>query len=566
MNRLAQTLGQAGRRLAARETLIANAAVWLWLLVLLAMVGLPLLAIFGKALLREDGSFAGLTAFAEVLASPGLMQAASNSLSMAIASTAVVVPLAFGFAWALTRTRVAGRGLFRLFALSPLLAPSLLPGISIVYLFGNQGLLRGWTGGHSIYGFWGVLLGEAFYTFPYALLILSTALSSADARLYEAARTLGANPLRQFLTVTLPGARYGLVSAALVVFTLAVTDFGVPTVVGGNFNVLATEAFKQVIGQQNFARGAVVGLMLLLPALLASVIERAQSKRQQAAMTARAVQMVPGRNRTRDTLALGYLGLISFLLLGLSGVSVAASLIRYWPYNLSLTLAHYRFDDVGGGGWEAFGNSVAMAVATAVFGTILVVLGAYWTEKLKVARQARQWLRVQAMLPMAVPGLVLGLGYVFFFNAPSNPLNVLYGGLALMVVCNVAHYYSPAHLTAVTALKQLDGEFEAVAASLKVPFWITLRRVTLPVCLPALVDVARFFFVSAMTTVSALIFIASPEHPLAAVAIITMDGAGDTAAAAAMASMVVLASALVSALLAALEWRLAKRMSRWKKN
>lgn len=546
------------------ETLAAHGVVGLWALVLLMLVGLPLAAIFGKALFNANGEFAGLAAFAEVLASPGLMQAARNSLWLSTLSTAIVVPLAFGFAWALAQTRVFGRSLFRQIAMTPLLAPSLLPGISIVYLFGNQGLLRDYLGGHSIYGFWGVLLGEALYHFPYAVMILLPALSASDARLYEAARSLGAGSLRQFFTITLPSARYGLVYSALVVFTCVITDFGVPTVLGGNFNVLAVEAFKQVIGQQNFARGAVVGLMLLTPAILSFLVERFMSKRQQAALTARAVLRVPARNRLRDFGAFAYLALLSFILLGLLGVSVAASLITYWPYNLSLTLAHYNFNDVGGGGWQAFFNSLEMSLAVALFGTLLVFLGAYWMEKFKVAVWGRRLLRVQAMLPMAVPGLVLGLGYVFFFNAPGNPLNGLYGGLALMVICTVAHFYSAAHLTAVTALKQLDAEFESVAASLKVPFWVTLRRVTLPVCLPALVDIARFFFVSAMTTVSALIFIYSPEHPLAALAIITMDGAGDTAAAAAMATLIVLTSATVSAGFTLLEWGVARRVSRWK--
>ncbi|UGA36902.1 ABC transporter permease subunit [Chromobacterium haemolyticum] len=138
--------------------------------------------------------------------------------------------------------------------MSPLLAPSLMPAISLVYLFGNQGLLKSWLDGGSVYGFWGVVLGEAFYTFPHALLILLTALSASDARLYEAGRALGAGALRRFLTITLPGARYGLASAGLVVFTLVITDFGVPKVVGGDYNVLAVEAFKQVVGQQHFPR------------------------------------------------------------------------------------------------------------------------------------------------------------------------------------------------------------------------------------------------------------------------------------------------------------------------
>ncbi|MCD5362285.1 ABC transporter permease subunit, partial [Chromobacterium aquaticum] len=258
------------------------------------------------------------------------------------------------------------------------------------------------------------------------------------------------------------------------------------------------------------------------------------------------------------------LAAISLPLLALLGVGIVASFIKYWPYDLSLTLAHYQFDSVDGGGWSAYFNSLKLAAITAGIGSLLVFAGAYACEKLPAAPLGRALLRFFAMLPMAVPGLVLGLGYVFFFNHPANPLHALYGGMTLMAACTIAHFYTTAHLTMSTALKQLDGEFEAVAASLKVPFWVTLRRVTLPVCLPALLDVMRYLFVSAMTTLSALIFIASPDNSLAAVAIVTMDDAGDTAAAAAMASLIALSSAAVSLLLLGLERVLGRRGQRWR--
>ncbi|MCD5364359.1 ABC transporter permease subunit, partial [Chromobacterium aquaticum] len=293
------------------ERRLASALVWTLAALLALALGLPLLFIFGKSVLDMDDGFVGLANFVQVLDSPGLMRAARHSLWLALTVTALVLPLAFAFAWGLSRSRVWGGGVFRQIALSPLLAPSLMPAISLVYLFGNQGLLKSWLAGASIYGFWGMVLGEAFYTFPHALLILLTALSASDARLYEAGRALGAGALRRFLTITLPGARYGLVSAGLVVFTLVITDFGVPKVVGGDYNVLAVEAFKQVVGQQNFPRGAVVGLMLLLPAVFSFFIERRMARRQQAALSARAVPFSPGRGLWRDLAAWLLLAAIS---------------------------------------------------------------------------------------------------------------------------------------------------------------------------------------------------------------------------------------------------------------
>lgn len=541
---------------------LAGGLAWLVVGVLLVFLALPLVAILGKAVAGSDGGFVGLVHFAEITAAPGFWQVVGNSITVALLTTAIVIPLAFGFASALTRTRMWGKPLFRYLALIPLLAPSLLPAISLVYLFGNQGLLKGWFPEGSIYGLPGIVIGEVFYTFPHALMILITALAIADARLYEAAGALGAGRVRQWFTVTLPAVRYGLISAALVVFTLVVTDFGVPKVIGGQYPVLAVEAYKQVIGQQNFPKGAVIGLLLLLPAVLSFAIDHLLQRKQKALLTARAQPLQPRAALLASGAGLLFCSVVCLWLLAMLGMAVAAAFIKLWPYNLSPTLAHFDFDNMDGGGWLAYWNSLELATLTMLVGTVVVFAGAWLQEKLTGAAFARTLIRLFAMLPMAVPGLVLGLGYIFFFN--GNGWLPIYGTMALLVLCTVVHFYTTAHLTAVTALKQMDNEFEAVAASLKVPFWTTFWRVTVPVCLPAIVDIARFLFVSTMTTVSAVIFLYTPDTVLASVAVLNMDDAGDTAAAAAMATLIVATSALVCLVFAGLSWWLAQRTQRWR--
>lgn len=532
---------------------------------LLVFVGGPLLAILGKALLAQTGEYIGLANFIEIVTVPRFWSAVVNSVQVSLLTTVIVVPLAYLFAASLSRSAMPGKAVFRYLALIPLLAPSLLPGISLVYLFGNQGLLKSWLPlGVSIYGPLGIVLGEVFYTFPHALMILLTALAIADARLYEAATALGAGRIRQWFTVTLPAVRYGLISAGFVVFTLVMTDFGVPKLIGGQFNVLAVEAYKQVIGQQNFPKGAVIGLLLLLPAVLSFFVDYLVQKKQKALLTSRAQPLVPRVEPLRDALAFLCCSGVSLWLLVMLGVAVAASLITLWPYNMSLTLAHFDFEQMDGGGWLAYFNSLKLAFWTSVCGVVLVFVGAWLNEKLRVAPLAQAVLRVLAMLPMAVPGLVLGLGYVFFFNDPQNPLHGLYGTMGILVLCTVTHFYTTAHLTATTALKQMDSEFEAVAASLKVPFWITFRRVTVPVCLPAILDIARYYFVSAMTTVSAVIFLYTPDTVLSSLAVLNMDDAGDTAAAAAMATLIVMTSALICLLFALAAALLGKRSQAWR--
>nr|WP_183637208.1 putative 2-aminoethylphosphonate ABC transporter permease subunit [Niveibacterium umoris] len=552
-------------RIIDRERWLAIALAALLLLALLLGVGAPLLSILGKATTDGAGRWVGAAQLVAVVSSPGFVGALANSFTASLITVAVVLPLAYAFAAALTRTAMPGKALSRALALIPLLAPSLLPGISLVYLFGNQGLFRSLLpAGSSIYGLWGIVIGEAFYTFPHALMILITALSLSDQSLHDAARALGAGPFKRWLAVTFPGVRYGLASAALVVFTLVITDFGVPKVIGGGYNVLSLEAYKQVIGQQNFPRGAVIGLLLLAPAVLTFFVDRTLQRRQRGGLGARARPLVPQRHLPTDLAGATVCMLISSLLVLMLGISIAAAFMTQWPYNLSPTLRNFDFENMDGGGWLAYRNSLLIALGTAAAGVVAVFGGAYLSEKRALPELLNGAIRMLAIVPMAVPGLVLGLGYIFFFNAPANPLHGLYGTLAIMVLCTVAHFYTTAHMTAVTALKQLDNDFEDVAASLRVPFWKTFARVTVPVCLPAILEIARYFFISAMTTVSALVFLYTPDTVIASVAVLNMDDAGDTAAAAAMASMIVGTSAAASLIFALLSAGVVRRNGAWR--
>jgi iron(III) transport system permease protein len=530
------------------EDAVARAGVVLLIVWLALTIALPLAVLLAKSFENADGQFVGLTNYVRYFSTPALFGSIFNSLWIASLTTAIVIPLAFVYAYALTRSRMPFKGLFYALALLPLFAPSLLSAISFIYLFGNQGLLKTLLFGASVYGPIGIVMAQVFYCFPHALIILITALALADARLYEVAEALGTSKARVFRTVTLPGVKYGLINAAFVVFTLAITDFGIAKVIGGQFSVLATDAYKQVVGQQNFAMGAVVGMMLLVPAIVAFVVDRLAQRRQVALLSARAVPFEPKHSRSRDTALAAYCLAVGGLIAGVLGVAVWASFITYWPYNLAPTLKNYDFITYDPAGWSPYFNSLAMAALAAVIGTAVVFAGAYLVEKTKVMRAGRALAHFLAMLPLAVPGLVLGLGYVFFVNAPWNPLNILYGTLLVLVINSVAHFYTVAHITALTALKQIDPEFESVSASLKVPFWRTFARVTVPICLPSIIDIAVYMFVNALTTVSAVIFLYGPATKLASIAIVHMDEAGTTAAAAGMATLIV-ATALTAKLL-----------------
>jgi len=517
-----------------------GAVLMIGVLALFICVVLPIYTLLSKSIENKAGEFVGLANFSHFFATPSLYNAINNSLLIAFLSTFIVTTLSFLTAYGISRTRIPFKGLFRTILVLPILAPSLLPAISLVYLFGNQGIIKELLMGESIYGPIGIVIGSCFWTFPHALMIMLTALANTDARLYESAEVLGASPIRTFFTVTLPAAKYGIISVAFVVFTLVITDFGVPKVIGGQFNVLATDIYKQVIGQQNFEMGATVSVILLLPAILTFITDRWLQRRQSALLTSKAVPWVAPKRLWLDRTFFALMVLVSMVIVGIILMAVYASLVTFWPYNLSLSFNNYNFDLMDGGGWDSYWNSIQMATFTALIGTGFIFFQSYLVAKLKGFQLLKWCFHLFAILPLAVPGLVLGLAYIFFFNAPNNPLNGIYGTMTILVVCTISHFYTVCHLTATTALKQIDAEFESVSASLKVPQIKTFWRVTLPVCMPAVLDIASYLFVNAMTTVSAVVFLYSYHTSLASVAVLNMDDAGDIAPAAAMAVMIML--------------------------
>lgn len=566
-----------------RGLLLVLTVVWLG-----CAVALPMANIIGKSLHDGAGLWVGLGNFKTYFTTPSLSVSLWNSLFVSTVTTVISVTLGFFFAYALTRTAIPWKGFFRGVAMAPLFAPTLLYGIALIYLFGRKGLVTTGCFGFferifglnpaldiGLYGKVGIIIAEVIFTFPQVMLILSIALRVTDARLYEAARSLGASKLRTFFSVTLPGVKYGLLSAVFVSFILCFTDFGAPKVVGGQYNVLATDIYKQVIGQQNFAMGATVGVVLLLPTVLAFFLDRLAQRRQAALVAARAVPLPPCADPGTVSFYVAFCGCIAVGLLLFLGTAFYASLVTVWPYDLSLSLTHFRFGNMGGGGYQALYNSIRMAFYSAVFGTSLTFIAAYLIEKTRGMAALRHVAYFLSMAPLALPGLVIGLAYIFFFNAPAfslgpltlpNPLNGLYATMAILVLSNMVHFYSVSFLTATTALKQLDKEFEAVSESMGVPFYKTFMRVTAPVCLPAVVEISQYFFVNSMATVSAVIFLYAADLPLASVAVANMDDAGDTAPAAAMAVLIVLVNIAVRLGSGALAARLSRRSQAWMGN
>lgn len=552
------------------ETVLRYVLVGLFGLFLYVFVLYPMSQVLWRSLLDNDGRFVGAANYVRYFSTPAIAASITNSLYVSAVAMVVTVCLAFVYAYALTRTLMPGRGLFRVVAMLPIFAPSMVQAIAFVYVFGNNGIWTRMTDINiGIYGAKGIIMAEVFYCFPHAMLILIAALTATDARLYDAAAALGASRLKTFFTVTLPGVKYGLMSACFVVFTLVITDFGAPKIIGGKFSVMATEIYNQVVGQQNFTMGATVSVVLLIPALVAFGVDRLIQRRQYALVSSAAKPLEPRENPPVDWSLFVYCCLIAASIASIYLVILAVSLVARWPYRLAFTLKHYSFDAVGV--WTRLFdsvyvytpllNSIYVSVITAVVGTAIAFIGAYLVEKCRT--RASTPLYMLSLLPVSIPGMVLGLAYIFTFNAPGSLLNRLYGTLAILIISNLVHYFTVPFLTATTSLKQMDAEFENVAASMGAPFYKTFWRVTVPVALPSVIAISMYFFLNAMVTLSAVVFLVAPGTELAAVAVLLMDDAGDTSQAAALSVLIVAVGFLVRLVYWALMRRVTRRTQAW---
>ena len=566
LNETASAVLKTQPRQKTEYSLRSNIALFVVAIALTLAIVAPLIMLFESAFFDENQNFVGLENFYNYFGSPALLSSVFNSVWIACTATVITVFLASIYAFALTNVNIKGKGFFKLVAFLPILAPSLLPSLALVYLFGKQGVFKSLLGDVQIYGPIGILISYCFWLFPAILMLMMASFRSVDQRLIEASLSLGKNVWKTHYHVTLPAIRYGLISASLVAFIYVLTDFGIPKVIGGSFNMMALDVYKQIIGQQNMSMGAVISILLLLPAVFVFIFDRIQSKRHARFQAFQTKPYISARNKKLETVLTLFCGLVSGSILLIILTAVLASFIQSWPYDLSLTLAHYSFEYVDGGGWAAYFNSVRMAFFSTVVGTALIFMVALLTERFKAHPLIKNYVQALVLLPLAVPGLVLGIAYILFFNQQSNPLNILYGTMTILVISTIMHYYTVPHLTLTNAIKQIPIQLDQAAETLGTSKWKTFWKVYLPMCFPALCDVSVYVFVNAMTTVSAAIFLYSPDTSLAAVAVLNMDDAGDTVAAVAMSILILMTSCVVKLIHWLFTRKIMARSQQWRES
>ncbi len=506
--------------------------------------------------------------YAAYFTNPRMFRSLTNSLYVSLVTTLITTVLAFFFAYGLTRTTIGGKGIFYTISTFPLIAPSIIQGLALILLFGRNGLITRYVihTDWNIYGPTGIIVAECLYCFPNALFILYTTLSAVDTRLDEAAQSLGASALKTFYQVTLPSAKYGIASAAALVFNLTITDFGVPVVIGGNYSVLATEIYQQVIGMQRFDLGATISVVLLIPSVGAFLLNYYLTKKSYALISGQARPFLqPSRPFKKWTFTI-YCWIPCIFILTIFASVFLGSFVKTWPYDFSLTLKHFDFPSLGGyaPGWTAFWasvlkgewrsliaykyapiwNSLWISVLVAIAGATLTLLAGYIVEKKRP--KGDQVLYTLSVLPAAIPGTVMGLGYILAFN---KPYFFIYGTFWIIIINIIICNFTLGVLSSIANLKQIDRSIEEAAVSLGANPITTFTRVVFPLTKTAFFSNMAFFFMRAMTTISAVIFLISAKVKLAAIEIIFLDIDGRTASANAMCTIIIV---LVVGMLAAM--------------
>lgn len=517
---------------------IIKLAILMFLIIFLL---LPIGVLFLKAFQNFNGDFIGIDNFKNYLFSKTFKISLKNSIIVSTIATLITIILAFLYAYGINRSNIKFKGLYHWIALLPLFAPTMTHGIALIYLFGNKGILKNiLPSNFNIYGIWGIIISEIIYIFPTVYLMFSLGLKSVDNRLYEAATVMDTSKFRQFSTITLPSMKFSIITAFFSSFTMAFTDFGAPKIVGGNYSVLATEVYKKMLGQQDLEMGAVVGVVLIIPAVIAFLVDYYVSKKSKNIINSKSTEFKKDDNRKMDIIFTFINFCIGLCIIAIFLVILLSSVFKSWPYDLTLTTKWFNFTFMGISGFRIFGNSIFVSIMTAIIGTCIAFVAAYISERGVAEKSINKIIYFLSILPNAIPGLTIGISFMFFFNKGNNPLNFIYGTFAILIIANIIHFLSNPFLTISNELKKIDKEYENISNSMGMPWHTVIRKVIIPISLPAILESFSYYFVNSMMTVSAVVFLYFPYTRLATISMINQVDIGEIAGASAVAVMIII--------------------------
>ena len=512
---------------------------------LLLFVVFPLFQVFKTCFITRDGSTLTLKYVWELFSKSYNRQPLYNSIVLGICVALLGTTVGFACAYAVTKTDMRFKRLLQASALLPIISPPFVIALSAILLFGRNGLITRklffeglgidlYAAGFDIYGLTGLVIVETLAYFPTAYLVLVGVLSSIEPALEEAASNLGASRWKVFRTVTVPLSLPGIVNAMLLLFIESMADFGNPLILAGRFNVLSVQAYLQITGNDNLPGGATLAMALLLPSLVVYFFQH-YLLRQRAfvALTGRAsgagLQTVDKRvHYPLMAICWGAVGCV-FLFYGLV---VVGSFTKLWGVDYSLTLNNY-VEAFRLGADYILDSLLLAAIATPLTGLLGMVIAFIVKRKQFVGRGL---IDLTSMLSFALPGTVVGIGYILAFNQP--PL-MLRGTAAIIVLLFIFRNMPVGIRAAAASLDQIDSSLEEASTNLGAGSLTTFRRILLPLIAPAFFAGLAYSFVRCMTAISAVIFVVSGRWNLITVAILGFVENSDFSQAAALSMILI---------------------------
>lgn len=471
---------------------------------LLVALILPVCAVLWQSFLGKNGEV-GLQNWAKVLSDPEFFALLGRSFLVAGLSAFLSAVIAFFAAYGLTFTNINGRlkkGV-QIVLLLPLFLPSITYGFAVMYSFGRMGLVSQLVGQppFSIYGFAGLLIANVVYTLPPAFLILYNAFAYVDRRFVVVSRVMGDGLLRSFYQTALRPTLGAFVSAFVLAFFLAFTDFGIPVSIAGQYNVIATELYAVMMGAiPNFGEGAVIAIAMVIPAAFAVwVLKRADRLNFRYSQISKAAPM---ENKTRDRAFLVYFGVLTFVLVAIFAVMFIVPFVENWPYKPNFTLSHVQAILGDPSLWSVYLRSVMVAIVSAAIGTAITFAAGMIKARSALSPLARTTMDAFAMVTNTLPGMVIGVGYLFVFS--GTPLQ---NTLAIIIMANVVHFFATPYLMSTAALSKMNAGWETTGLLMGDTWWRTVRRVVIPNALPTLYQMFETYFINAMVTISAVVFL-----------------------------------------------------------
>lgn len=432
-----------------------------------------------------------------------LIRALVNSLVLSGIATVISLVIAFGLAWCIERSDMKGKALVKIIATIPMLIPSISHGMGLIILFGSNGILTNLFHLKStIYGPVGIVTGSVMYAFPVAFLMFLDVIRYEDGNAYQAATILGIPKWNQFVRLTCSYLKKPLISIVFATFTLIVTDYGVPLMIGGKCTTLPVLMYEDVIGLLDFGKGSAIGIILLIPAILAFVIDMLNKDRGNGGSVH--IPYQTGKNKVRDILAQVYCTVVSIGVIVPVLTFVVLPFMKKYPINMSFSLDHVsRTFDMSGGQYLL--NSVIIAVVVSVVGIVTAFLIAYLTARLQ--SKVSRLLHLISIISLAIPGIVLGLSYVLAFKKWP-----IYGTLIILIMVNLIHFFSNPYLMMYNTLGKLNVNLEAIGSTLGIPRWYVIKDVIIPLTRNTMLEMFSYFFVNSMMTISAVSFLATIKN------------------------------------------------------